>query len=136
MSYSKQYVCHFCISLIVLDFEIFIRVVSCFESVVFSSFFRFHRFVCDCYLFSILCFEIDGHYFFSSCFWLASIRFVFSTPCWLLCMAQYGWTALMWAADQGHADCARLLLDAGADTETRDDVRLLFCAIFYFSWLL
>ena len=28
--------------------------------------------------------------------------------------AQYGETPLMWAAQRGHADCARLLLDAGA----------------------
>ncbi len=34
--------------------------------------------------------------------------------------AQDGETALMWAA--GHADCARLLLDAGADTEAKDKV--------------
>ncbi len=37
--------------------------------------------------------------------------------------AQYGSTALIWAAMRGHADCARLLLDAGADKETTDDVR-------------
>jgi hypothetical protein len=32
-------------------------------------------------------------------------------------------TALMRAAINGHADCARLLLDAGADTETKGPVR-------------
>ncbi len=29
--------------------------------------------------------------------------------------AQYGYTALTWAAYNGQAECARLLLDAGAD---------------------
>ncbi len=33
--------------------------------------------------------------------------------------AQDGWTALIFAAAQGHADCARLLLDAGADKEAK-----------------
>jgi hypothetical protein len=37
--------------------------------------------------------------------------------------AQHGWTALMWAAEDGHADCARLLLDAGADKDAKDVVR-------------
>ncbi len=37
--------------------------------------------------------------------------------------AQYGNTALMFAAQYGHADCARLLLDAGADTNAQDKVR-------------
>ncbi len=38
-------------------------------------------------------------------------------------LAQSGNTALIWAAMRGHADCARLLLDAGADTEVKDNVR-------------
>jgi ankyrin repeat protein len=33
--------------------------------------------------------------------------------------AQYGQTALMCAAESGHADCARLLLDAGADKNAK-----------------
>ena len=37
--------------------------------------------------------------------------------------AQNGDTALIWAAANGHADCARLLLDAGADKNTADVVR-------------
>jgi hypothetical protein len=32
--------------------------------------------------------------------------------------------ALIWAAAYGHADCARLLIDAGADTEATTDVRV------------
>ena len=36
---------------------------------------------------------------------------------------QDGWTALMWAAGNDHADCARLLLDAGADTNVKGGVR-------------
>ena len=34
-----------------------------------------------------------------------------------------GGTALIYAAHEGHADCARLLLDAGADKEAKDPVR-------------
>ncbi len=37
--------------------------------------------------------------------------------------AQWGWTALIVAAEKGRADCARLLLDAGADKEAKDKVR-------------
>ena len=37
--------------------------------------------------------------------------------------AQSGWTALTWAAMHGKTDCARLLLDAGADTNATDEVR-------------
>ena len=37
--------------------------------------------------------------------------------------AQFGCTALMEAARNGHADCARLLLDAGADKNAKDEVR-------------
>jgi hypothetical protein len=37
--------------------------------------------------------------------------------------AQNGWTALICAATNGHADCVRLLLDAGADKEAKDSVR-------------
>lgn len=36
---------------------------------------------------------------------------------------QHGHTALMWAAQQGHTVCVRLLLEAGADKEARNVVR-------------
>ena len=36
--------------------------------------------------------------------------------------AQNGRTALMCSAEKGHADCMRLLLDAGADKEAKTDV--------------
>ncbi len=42
----------------------------------------------------------------------------FGTKC-----AQYGRTALIGAAMKGHADCARLLLEAGADTNAKANVR-------------
>ena len=32
-------------------------------------------------------------------------------------------TALIWTASKGNTDCARLLLDAGADTQNADEVR-------------
>ena len=37
--------------------------------------------------------------------------------------AQSGVTAIICAAEMGHADCARLLLDAGADKNSVDNVR-------------
>ena len=36
---------------------------------------------------------------------------------------QTGWTALICAARHGHTDCARLLLDAGTDKNTKSWVR-------------
>ncbi len=41
--------------------------------------------------------------------------------------SQTGWTALMRAAARGHADCARLLIDAGADKDARNNVRVGRC---------
>ncbi len=38
------------------------------------------------------------------------------------CIAQNGWTALMWAAKKRHIDCARLLLDGGANLEAKNNV--------------
>ena len=43
--------------------------------------------------------------------------------------AQGGKTALMRAASIGRADCVRLLLDAGADKEARNDVRVFVCRV-------
>ena len=37
--------------------------------------------------------------------------------------AQSGYTALIYAAHYGRADCARLLLDAGADKNAKANVR-------------
>ncbi len=37
-------------------------------------------------------------------------------------LVQFGWTALILAAREGHADCARLLVDAGADKEAKNEV--------------
>ena len=37
--------------------------------------------------------------------------------------AQIESTALIRAAEEGHADCVRLLLDAGADKNAKDNVR-------------
>jgi hypothetical protein len=59
-------------------------------------------------------------------------------------MSQYEMTALMRAAENGHADCLRLLIDAGADKEARNNVRrrsllccgaFLFCFSFPYCWL-
>ena len=37
--------------------------------------------------------------------------------------SQSGYTALIEAASRGHADCVRMLVDAGADKDARDNVR-------------
>ena len=42
---------------------------------------------------------------------------------WRAARAQCGFTALIDAAYHGHADCARLLLTAGADKEAKTMVR-------------
>ena len=42
--------------------------------------------------------------------------------------AQWGSTALMYAAQNGHADCAQLLLNAGADKDAKNKVRGLIAA--------
>ena len=36
---------------------------------------------------------------------------------------QHGWTPLMYAAARGRADCARLLIDAGAGVDLKGEVR-------------
>ncbi len=52
--------------------------------------------------------------------------------CDLACMfdahtrAQSGYTALIRATENGHVDCVRLLLDAGADKNAKDVVRDCF----------
>ncbi len=55
---------------------------------------------------------------------------LFSCVVFLLCCvcggefdSQWEETALILAAENGHADCVRLLIDAGADKDTADDVR-------------
>ena len=40
---------------------------------------------------------------------------------------QYGSTALICATQSGHAECVRLLIDAGADKEAKDVVRVGRC---------
>ncbi len=61
------------------------------------------------------------------------VAYVYNWYCVVLCVvvpmrwysrrAQDEDTALMHAVRWGHADCVRLLLDAGADKESTDDVR-------------
>ena len=48
-------------------------------------------------------------------------------------IAQSGYTALRYAAENGRADCVRLLLEAGADTEARTNVRA--CAVWHLGHL-
>jgi hypothetical protein len=42
----------------------------------------------------------------------------------IVTLAQMRWTALIKAAEKGRSDCARLLLDAGADLNAKDLVRM------------
>ncbi len=37
---------------------------------------------------------------------------------------QFGYTALIWAAQKGHTDCVRLLIDTGANKEAKESVRV------------
>ena len=39
---------------------------------------------------------------------------------------QYGDTALHWAVDNGHYDCAQLLIQSGADVDIKDRVSTLY----------
>jgi hypothetical protein len=41
-----------------------------------------------------------------------------------LCQVQYGWTTLIYAAIRDRADCVRLLINAGADKDAKDMVRV------------
>jgi ankyrin repeat protein len=41
--------------------------------------------------------------------------------------SQNGWTALIRAAERGRTDCVRLLIDAGADKDVRNNVRIGHC---------
>jgi hypothetical protein len=59
---------------------------------------------------------------------------MFSFSCYginTVCVAantlQRGWTALMCAAQFHRVDCVRLLIDAGADKDIRDNVRVGRC---------
>ncbi len=36
---------------------------------------------------------------------------------------QGGWNSLTWAADEGHAKCVRVLMEAGANMELKTNVR-------------
>ncbi len=46
---------------------------------------------------------------------------------WLRRSSQDGYTALISAAAYGHADCVRLLIDAGANKEAKNGVRASRC---------
>ena len=47
--------------------------------------------------------------------------------------SQGGWTALLNAALHGHADCLKLLIDAGANKDAKDNVRDGHCFAGLFS---
>ena len=40
-----------------------------------------------------------------------------------LLLIQDGWTALMWAAQNGHGEVVGMLLEAKADPDVKDEVR-------------
>ncbi len=48
---------------------------------------------------------------------------MYARECMWATTGQDGWTALIYAAVNGHADCARLLLNAGADRRVQTMVR-------------
>jgi hypothetical protein len=75
-----------------------------------------------------------------------AVSFLHFTCCWWwqcvgICKfdSQHGWTALIGAAHECQADCVRLLIDAGADKDAKDNVRarslLYLCIICTFYTL-
>ena len=50
--------------------------------------------------------------------------------------SQNGLMGLIWAANKGHADCVRLLIDAGADKEAKSEVSARSLHIFHLCLLL
>ena len=69
------------------------------------------------------------------------------SPCFYVCLCeldfeclknckfltQDGFTALTFAVESDRLDCARLLLEAGANTEAKDRVRIIiYCSKFHF----
>jgi ankyrin repeat protein len=50
-------------------------------------------------------------------YWLAAVRWNIKFQ------TQGGDTALMWAAESGHADCVRALVEAGANKYAKNKVR-------------
>ena len=69
--------------------------------------------------------ETDSAVAFCMAAALCAWRFIFGRRrhIWARWRAQYGNTALIYAAVYGHADCVQLLLDAGADKNARCKVR-------------
>jgi hypothetical protein len=58
---------------------------------------------------------------------------MYACECMWAMAGQRGATALIFAAVTGHADCVRLLLDAGADKNAKDKVRASrFCMRAFF----
>ena len=65
----------------------------------------------------LFCFDVCSLY-------VVAMAFVGGGGALVHAIAQRGCTALIHAAANGHADCARLLLDAGADKDAKDYVRV------------
>ena len=40
--------------------------------------------------------------------------------------SQNGWTALVYAAEKGHAECVQCLVDGGANKDAIDNVRIVY----------
>ena len=49
-------------------------------------------------------------------------------------LTQTIWTALMWSCYYGHAECARLLLESGADPNLKADVNLFLISYYYYYY--
>ncbi len=57
-------------------------------------------------------------------FYFFNFFFVLSRAlCIIVCQTQRGYTALIWAAHNNHSDCLIVLVESGADKDTKDSVR-------------
>jgi len=66
---------------------------------------------------------LQGHPFVSFLLFVIALSTCINFA-WNHLILQDGAAALMMAADNGHSDCVRMLIDAGADKEAKSKVRI------------
>jgi hypothetical protein len=69
------------------------------------------------------------------CFRESFVRWIdFALQLFLQLLTQSGRTALIQAAQNGHTDCVRLLVQAGADKDAKDNVRVSLVSRMFFRF--